>query len=40
MKTVKIKKCKHEKAYFFHDNAPQYCPSCKKYIDGEKVINK
>jgi len=30
--------CKHERSYFFHDNAPRYCPDCGKYIDGDKVI--
>lgn len=31
-------KCKHYNAYFFHDNAPMYCPDCKNYIDGGKII--
>jgi hypothetical protein len=31
-------KCKHKKAYFFHENAPAYCPDCKNYIDGGKII--
>lgn len=35
----KSKTCKHSNAYYFHDNAPQYCPDCKQYIDGGKPIN-
>jgi hypothetical protein len=31
-------KCTHENAYFFHENAPKYCPDCDKYIDGGKVL--
>lgn len=31
-------KCKHNNAYFFHDNAPMYCPDCDNYIDGGQVI--
>jgi predicted Zn-ribbon and HTH transcriptional regulator len=32
---LKPEKCEHKNSYFFHDNAPRYCPDCKKYIDGE-----
>jgi hypothetical protein len=41
MKTIqsKIKECKHKNAYYFHGNAPMYCPSCKNYIDGGKILN-
>ena len=35
-----MKKCSHNKAYFFHDNAPQYCPTCGNYIDGGEVVVK
>ena len=31
-------KCKHKKAYFFHENAPAYCTSWDSYVDGDKVI--
>ena len=30
--------CEHKNAYFFHDNAPKYCPDCGRYTDGGKVI--
>ena len=26
--------CTHKNAYYFHDNAPAYCPDCKKYVDS------
>lgn len=32
-------KCKHTKAYFFHENAPAYCPDCDSYIDGGKIMS-
>ena len=25
--------CNHLNSYHFHDNAPRYCPDCKKYIN-------
>lgn len=31
-------KCKHENAHMFHENAPRYCPDCKHYIDGNKIV--
>lgn len=24
--------CKHDQAYWFHENADAYCPECKKFI--------
>jgi len=30
--------CNHDNAYYFHENAPAYCPSCKEYIDGGREI--
>lgn len=27
--------CKHEEAYYFHENAPMYCPSCKEVVKYE-----
>lgn len=38
-KDKSVKDCKHKKAYFFHDNAPAYCPDCKKYLDGGEVLS-
>jgi len=38
LKVINSKICLHSDAYFFHDNAPQYCPGCNKYIDGGNVI--
>lgn len=46
MKTIKKlfsskkepKDCNHKSAYFFHDNAPMYCPKCNSYIDGGRVV--
>lgn len=35
-----LSECNHDKAYFFHDNAPMYCPDCGNYIDGGNVISK
>lgn len=32
--------CKHEKAYWFHENAPAYCPTCDNYVDGGKIVGK
>ena len=25
-------KCRHRNAYYFHDNAPMYCPDCNEYV--------
>lgn len=32
--------CKHKNAYFFHENAPAYCPNCDRYIDGKEPIGR
>jgi hypothetical protein len=32
--------CKHNNAFFFHENAPLYCPQCESYIDGGMIITK
>jgi len=34
------KKCKHENAYYFHENAPAYCPDCEEYIDGGHTMKE
>lgn len=26
-------KCKHERAYYFHENTPAYCPDCGEYLE-------
>lgn len=31
--------CTHRNAYYFHNNAPMYCPSCGHYIDGGQIID-
>lgn len=31
-------KCRHRHAFFFHENAPMYCPKCGNYIDGGKIV--
>ena len=31
---IRVAKCSHKRAYYFHDNAPQYCPDCGQYVDG------
>lgn len=31
--------CKHDNAYFFHENAPEYCPDCNCYVDGDFIIH-
>lgn len=32
--------CKHKRAYYFHENAPLYCPDCNQYIDGNEQHTK
>jgi len=32
--------CFHEKAYYFHDNAPMYCPDCKQYINDTIILKR
>lgn len=32
--------CKHNNAFFFHDNAPMYCPQCESYVDGVGIVSK
>lgn len=39
-KNNKKLKCKHKRAYHFHENAPRYCPDCKQYIEGQTVIGE
>jgi hypothetical protein len=36
---INLNKCTHKNSYFFHENAPKYCPDCNNYIDGGKIIN-
>jgi len=32
--------CNHTYAFYFHENAPLYCPECGSYIDGGMIISK
>ena len=30
--------CSHFNMYHFHENASAYCPDCRAYVDGDKVV--
>ena len=32
--------CTHKYAFYFHENAPLYCPRCNSYIEGGMIITK
>lgn len=32
--------CKHKRRYYFHENAPAFCPDCESYVDGNIIITK
>lgn len=27
--------CNHRNSYYFHNNAPKFCPSCSKYLTDD-----
>jgi hypothetical protein len=32
--------CDHKKRYYFHENAPSFCPDCESYVDGIGIVSK
>lgn len=32
--------CRHKRSFYFHENAPAYCPDCDCYLDGNTILKK
>lgn len=36
--SITINSCNHVNKYHFHENAPAYCPDCKKYLNATATV--
>jgi len=32
--------CNHKKSYYFHDNAPPFCPDCENYLTPDFMLKE
>ena len=32
--------CLHKNSYYFHENAPKYCPGCDKFLNGIMLLEE
>ena len=32
--------CNHQRLYYFHENAPAYCPDCDNYLDSKFLLKE